>query len=40
MSSIDLKSAYKYGYLKESDVAQFRKQAEIKILDFRKLKQS
>ena len=38
MSSIDLKSAYKYGYLKESDVAQFRKQAEIKILDFRKLK--
>jgi hypothetical protein len=38
MSSLDLKNAYKYGYLKESDIAQFRKQAEIKINDFRKLK--
>lgn len=38
MSSLDLKNAYKYGYLKGSDIAQFRKQAEIKINDFRKLK--
>ena len=38
MSSLDLKNAYKYGYLKESDIAQFRKQAEIKINDFRELK--
>ena len=38
MSSLDLKKAYKYGYLKGSDIAQFRKQAEIKINDFRKLK--
>ena len=38
MSSLDLKNAYKYGYLKESDIAQFRKHAEIKIDDFRKLK--
>ena len=38
MSSLDLKNAYKYGYLKGSDIAQFRKQAEIKISDFRKLK--
>ena len=37
MSSLDLKNAYKYGYLKGSDIAQFRKQAEIKINDFRKL---
>ena len=38
MSSLDLKNAYKYGYLKGSDIAQFRKQAETKINDFRKLK--
>mgnify|MGYP003616145781 FL=1 len=38
MNSLDLKNAYKYGYLKGSDIAQFRKQAEIKINDFRKLK--
>ena len=38
MSGLDLKNAYKYGYLKGSDIAQFRKQAEIKINDFRKLK--
>ena len=38
MNGLDLKNAYKYGYLKESDIAQFRKQAEIKINDFRKLK--
>ena len=38
MSSLDLKNAYKYGYLKGSDIAQFRKQAETKIKDFRKLK--
>ena len=38
MSSLDLKNAYKYGYLKGNDIAQFRKQAEIKINDFRKLK--
>lgn len=38
ISSLDLKNAYKYGYLKGSDIAQFRKQAEIKINDFRKLK--
>ena len=38
MSSLDLKNDYKYGYLKGSDIAQFRKQAEIKINDFRKLK--
>ena len=38
MSSLDLKNAYKYGYLKGGDIAQFRKQAEIKINDFRKLK--
>jgi len=38
MSSLDLKNAYKYGYLKGSDIAQFRKHAEIKINDFRKLK--
>lgn len=38
MSSLDLKNAYKYGYLKGSEIAQFRKQAEIKINDFRKLK--
>lgn len=38
MNSLDLKNAYKYGYLKGSDFAQFRKQAEIKINDFRKLK--
>lgn len=38
MSSLDLKNAYKYGYLKGIDIAQFRKQAEIKINDFRKLK--
>ena len=38
MSSLDLKNSYKYGYLKGSDIAQFRKQAEIKINDFRKLK--
>ena len=38
MSSLDLKNAYKHGYLKGSDIAQFRKQAEIKINDFRKLK--
>lgn len=38
MSSLDLKNAYKYGYLKGGDIAQFRKQAETKINDFRKLK--
>lgn len=38
MNGLDLKNAYKYGYLKGSDIAQFRKQAEIKINDFRKLK--
>lgn len=38
MNGLDLKEAYKYGYLKGSDIAQFRKQAEIKINDFRKLK--
>mgnify|MGYP003422276785 CR=1 FL=1 len=38
MSGLDLKNAYKYGYLKGSDIAQFRKQAETKINDFRKLK--
>ena len=38
MSSLDLKNAYKYGYLKGNDIAQFRKQAETKINDFRKLK--
>jgi hypothetical protein len=38
MSGLDLKNAYKYGYLKGSDITQFRKQAEIKINDFRKLK--
>lgn len=38
MNGLDLKDAYKYGYLKGSDIAQFRKQAEIKINDFRKLK--
>ena len=38
MSSLDLKNAYKYGYLKGNDIAQFRKHAEIKIDDFRKLK--
>ena len=38
MNGLDLKNAYKYGYLKGSDIAQFRKQAEIKISDFRKLK--
>ena len=38
MSRLDLKNAYKYGYLKGNDIAQFRKQAEIKINDFRKLK--
>ena len=38
MNGLDLKNAYKYGYLKESDIAQFRKQAETKINDFRKLK--
>ena len=38
MSGLDLKNAYKHGYLKGSDIAQFRKQAEIKINDFRKLK--
>lgn len=38
MSGLDLKNAYKYGYLKGSDIAQFRKQAEIKINNFRKLK--
>ena len=36
MNGLDLKNAYKYGYLKGSDIAQFRKQAEIKINDFRK----
>ena len=38
MNGLDLKNAYKYGYLKGSDIAQFRKQAETKINDFRKLK--
>ena len=38
MNGLDLKNAYKYGYLKGNDIAQFRKQAEIKINDFRKLK--
>ena len=38
MNGLDLKNAYKYGYLKGSDIAQFRKHAEIKINDFRKLK--
>ena len=38
MNGLDLKNAYKYGYLKGSDIAQFRKQAEIKINNFRKLK--
>ena len=38
MSGLDLKSAYKYGYLKGSDIAQFTKQVEIKINNFRKLK--
>ena len=39
MNGLDLKNAYKYSYLKGSDIVQFRKQAEIKINDFRKLKQ-
>ena len=38
MNGLDLKNAYKYGYLKGNDIAQFRKHAEIKIDDFRKLK--
>ena len=38
MSGLDLINAYKYGYLKGNDIAQFRKHAEIKIDDFRKLK--
>ena len=38
MNGLDLKNAYKYGYLQGGDIAQFRKQAEIKINDFRKLK--
>lgn len=38
MSGLDLKSALKYGYLKSSDITQFQKLANVKILDFRKLK--
>jgi hypothetical protein len=38
MSGLDLKNAYKYGYLKGSDIAEFTKQAEVKINNFRKLK--
>ena len=38
MNGLDLKNAYKYGYLIGRDIAQFRKQAETKINDFRKLK--
>jgi hypothetical protein len=38
MSDLDLKNALKYGYLKSSDITNFRKLAEVKINNFKKLK--